>query len=113
MDVEVCHAIEAHLSGELRSGDRRPHCDVGEVVPRVLFGDGTRVVDAAHSEGRAEVEDRCLRLIDLALRQGDDDVVDLVAVSFVEHTAPWEEATRVWATSWPSGLREEAERRTQ
>lgn len=85
----------------------------GEVLPHVLIGDVTRFVVAAHSEGRSEVEDRCLRLLDRALRQGDDDVVNLVAVSFVENTAPWEEATRIWATSWPSGLREEAERQTQ
>jgi len=85
----------------------------GGVLPHVLFGDVTRFVVTAHSEDRSEVEDRCLRLLDRALRQGDDEVVNLVAVSFVESTAPWEEATRIWATSWPSGLREEAERQTQ
>jgi hypothetical protein len=51
----------------------------------VLFGDLARFVTAAHERRDTDVEHRSLAFLDWALREGDPDVENLVAVSFVEN----------------------------
>ena len=87
------------------------HLDTyGEVLLHVLFGDVTRFVIDVRSDGDSDVERRCLVLFDRALREGDEEVVNVIAASFVENTAPWDDATGAWIATWPPTLRAEAER---
>jgi hypothetical protein len=76
-----------------------------EVLQHVLFGDLTRFVLAAHERGDREVEERCLGFLDRAVRDGDDEVKNLVLVSFVENIQPWDPSRADFIGSWPSALR--------
>jgi hypothetical protein len=44
------------------------------------------------------------------MRDGDDEVVNLVQASFVENIGPWDEDTAPFVESWPESLKREAER---
>jgi hypothetical protein len=83
--------------------------DFDEVLPHILFGDFTRFVLAAHERGDREVEQRCLEFLDLALRDGDEMVQNLVSVSFIENVGPWDPDHADFIASWPQALRVDAE----
>jgi hypothetical protein len=84
-----------------------------ELLPHVLFGDVTRFVMDAYEEGRSGVERRCLEFMERALRDGDDDVKNVIQVSFVENVGPWDPAVRDWIATWPLTVRQEAERQSR
>jgi hypothetical protein len=84
--------------------------DHHEVLLHVLFGDLTRFVVTAHARGDTDVGQRSLAFLDRALREGDEYVQNLVAVSFVENVGPWDPTHREFIESWPEALRAEAER---
>jgi hypothetical protein len=79
-----------------------------QVLPHVLLGDVTWFVVEAHADGTTGVEDRCLRVLDRALREGDEEVVNVVEASFIENVGPWDKSVRRWIDSWPVTLREAA-----
>jgi hypothetical protein len=83
------------------------------VLPHVLFGDLTRFVLDAHERADAEVEQRCLEFLDHALKEGDELVQNLVAVSFVENVGPWDAEMAGFIASWPDALRSEATRQRE
>jgi hypothetical protein len=83
--------------------------DYDDVLPHLLFGDLTRFVLAAHDAGDDGLVGQCLDFLDLALRDGDPAVQNLVAVSFVENVPPSDESRQGFIESWPEGLRREAE----
>ena len=62
----------------------------GDVLKHVPFGDLTRFILAAEERGDHDLVRRCLSFLDLALREGDSDVQNLVGVSFVENVGPWD-----------------------
>ena len=80
--------------------------DHGEVLPHLLFGDLTRFLLRAHSRGQGDVVDRCVRFLERAARYGDEMVVELVAVSFVENVGPWEPEMSGFISTWPARLQE-------
>jgi hypothetical protein len=82
----------------------------GEVLPHVLFGDLTRFVLAARREDRQDVVVRALTFLETALAEGDREVKELVAVSFVENIGPWDPSMAEFVETWPSGLQAEAVR---
>lgn len=82
----------------------------GELLPHVLFGDLTRFVISAHERGDLDIERRSLVVLDLAFRDGDESVQNIVAVSFVENVGPWDPARATFIATWPEALRIEAER---
>jgi hypothetical protein len=84
--------------------------EFGEDVRYLLFGDMTRFVLAARADGATDLVERCLAFLDLALREGDDSVQDLVAVGFVENVGLWDPANRSFIRSWPAALKAEAQR---
>ena len=65
---------------------------------------------ALFEERETEALRRLLGVMDAGLRDGDEYVVNAVAVSFVEDTPWWDEAMEPFITAWPPGLRAEAER---
>jgi hypothetical protein len=92
-------SIEEHISDNF-----------GEVLPHPLFGDLTRFIEEAWSEGNTEVVSRCLSWLEHALTTGDARVKNLVAVSFVENVGPWDPEKARFIKKWPPALREEAKR---
>ncbi len=87
------------------------HIDTyGEVLSHILFGDLTRFVLQAYKEGDKALVERCLIFLDKALTDGDAEVQNLVAVSFVENTDPRDQASQLFISTWPEHLRAEAER---
>lgn len=82
----------------------------GELLLHVLFGDLTRFVLAADERGDHDVVARSLQFLDSALRHGDADVENLVAVSFVENNEPWDGQAWTFISTWPEALRAEAQR---
>ncbi len=77
------------------------------VLPHVLFGDLTRFVVSAHERRDTDLENRSLAFLDRALLLGDGDVVNLVAVSFVENVDPQQH--RGFIATWPDALRAESD----
>src|SRR5207253_247565 len=75
--------------------------DYDSVLAHVLFGDLSRFVLAAHERGDTDVEERSLAFLDRALREGDEQVRTLVAVSFVENVGPWDQAQQGFIAAWP------------
>ena len=80
------------------------------LLPHVLFGDLTRFVLRAREQGRDDVVRRALEFLDEALRHGDEQVDNLVSVSFVENVGPWDPAQADFIDEWPHALRDEAVR---
>jgi hypothetical protein len=84
--------------------------DYDDVLAHVLFGDLTRFVLDARQRGDDELVARCLAFLDQAMRDGDDQVVNLVQVSFVENIGPWNDDIAAFVESWPEPLKREVER---
>ena len=89
--------------------DEHRHDNEG-VLPHVLFGDLTRFVLDARANDDADRVTRSLTFLDRALRDGDDYVQNLVAVSFVENVGPSDPAQADFIATWPTALRNEARR---
>lgn len=87
--------------------------DNDEVLPHVSFGDLTRFVLAAHHDGDRELVSRSLAFLERALREGDNGLQNLVAVSFVENVGPWDKSQERFIESWPEALRLEARRQRE
>jgi hypothetical protein len=79
----------------------------GEILLHLLIADLRRFLLAAFEQGDDRVLQRCLGLLDLALREGDDEVENAVAVSFVEDTGWWDPSMRTFIDTWPPALRAE------
>jgi hypothetical protein len=84
--------------------------NVGEVLPHVLFGDLTHFVLASRRDRHQDIVDRALSFLESGLVDGDDQVKELVAVSFVESVGPWDASMAEFIETWPPGLRAEAAR---
>ena len=76
--------------------------EYGEVLNHLLFGDLVRFVEEAEGRGDWELIERCLGFLDGALASGDEDVVNVIAASFVENLKPWEARER--GKRSPSGM---------
>lgn len=82
----------------------------GELLPHVLFGDLTRFVLRAREEGQDELVQRALGFLDEALRRGDEQVDNLVSLSFVQNVEPWGPEYAAFIEEWPPALQDEAQR---
>lgn len=76
----------------------------------LLTADLRRFAIQCFDAGQDEVMQRLLNLIDLALREGTEEVENAVSVSFVEDTGWWDPATQPFIEAWPPGLRAELDR---
>jgi hypothetical protein len=88
----------------------REHTDDDELLPHLLVADLRRLAIRWWREGRNEPLERLVRVIEVGLREGDEQVENAVAVSFVEDTGWWEESTQPFIARWHAGLAEELER---
>lgn len=84
---------------------RENYDDNGELLLHPLMADLLRAAVRFFHAGDIGKEQRLLRFIDRALREGDPAVVNAVLVSFIEDAGAWLEETRPFLASWPAGLR--------
>ena len=78
-----------------------------EVLLHVLMGDLLRWGVRLFESGEADLVDRLLAWVDRGLREGDEDVENAVAVSFIEDYGGFASETPEFFAIWPEGLRAE------
>ena len=73
------------ISRELTEVRRQHFADQGELLPHVLMGEITRLV--IKNVGREQVDwlPKLLQQLEVGLESGNDDIAELVGVSFVEN----------------------------
>lgn len=73
------------ISRELTEVRRQHFADQGELLPHVLMGEITRLV--IKNVGREQVDwlPELLQQLEVGLESGNDDIAELVGVSFVEN----------------------------
>jgi hypothetical protein len=76
----------------------------------LLTADLRRFATQSFDTGQSDVLEKLLAVLDVALREGTNDVQNAVSVSFVENSEWWDPATRPFVESWPAGLRGEVDR---
>jgi hypothetical protein len=84
---------------------RENYDDNGELLLHLLMADLLRAAVRFFHAGDIRTEQRLLRFIDRALREGDPAVVNAVLVSFIEDAGAGPGETRPFIASWPAGLR--------
>lgn len=84
-----------------------------ELLLHLLIADLQRWAIALFEEGDSSQLSALLGVLDQGLREGDEDVRNAVAVSFVENSQPWAPAAEPFIRVWPKGLRAEANRQRQ
>lgn len=82
----------------------------GELLLHLLIADLRRYAMQAFDADESDVLGRLLGVVDRAMHDGDDSVENAIAVSFVEDTGWWDDATQPFIAAWPEGLRAEAAR---
>lgn len=95
---EVRQLILEHLEGN------------DEILLHVLTAELRRHATEAFDAGRSPELFRLHGVFNAALIEGDDDVENAIAVSFVEDTGWWDPAMQSFIEAWPPDLRREAER---
>lgn len=73
----------------------------------LLISDLLRMTVSSYAAGEVAVTDRLLAFMDRCLREGDDDVVNAVAVSFVEGFSAYPGESDALLERWPRALRAE------
>jgi len=79
--------------------------DNDELLLHLLMSDLLRLTVSAFSEGRTETADRLLAFMDYCVREGDNDVVNAVSVSFVEDFGVYQGESDALLARWPAALR--------
>lgn len=89
----------------------REHLDDNDgLLLHVLTADLRRHAIQAFEAGRSDVLSRLLAVVDAALREGTEDVINAMAVSFVEDTGWWDPDMQPFIEAWPAALRAEVDR---
>ncbi|KRC90069.1 hypothetical protein ASE25_11300 [Terrabacter sp. Root85] len=78
-----------------------------ELLLHLLMGDLQRMAVSAFDDGDLELTRRLLDFVDQSFRDGDADVNNAVAVSFVEHFGALPLESDALLDLWPSALRRE------
>jgi hypothetical protein len=76
----------------------------GELLLHLLMADLLRFTVQAFKAGQTDVALHALGFVDRSLREGDEAVVNAVAVSFVENVGFGEDETPAFLAAWPRGL---------
>jgi hypothetical protein len=79
----------------------------GELLLHLLMSDLLRMTVRAHEQGERDVTVRLLAFADRCMREGDEDVANAVAVSFVEDFGAHRGETDALLRLWPPALRQE------
>jgi hypothetical protein len=81
--------------------------DYDELLLHLLMSDLLRFAVSTFSDGQTDVTDRLLAFVDRSLRDGDEDVVNAVCVSFVEGFGAYPGESDALLERWPPALRTE------
>ena len=92
---ESGHVVTEHLA------------DNDGLLLHLLMSDLLRMTVSSYASGEVAVTDRLLGFVDWCLREGDDEVVNAVAVSFVEDFGAHPGETDALLKRWPPTLRAE------
>jgi hypothetical protein len=84
--------------------------DNDEILLHLLTAELRRHAKEAFDAGRSPELVRLLGVLNAALIEGDNDVENAIAVSFVEDTGWWDPAMQPFIEAWPPDLRREAAR---
>ncbi len=84
--------------------------DNDELLIHCLMADLLRFTVDAFGKGDLALSQRCLQAVERGLVDGDDAVVNAVAVSFVEDVGAYDGETPEFIASWPSKLLQEKAR---
>ena len=101
----VSHLIS--ISSELTEVYRQHIADQGELMPHVLMGEVTRLVIANAGRAQAVWLPKLLQQLESGLSSGNDDIAELVAVSFVENLSGENSAIQALLPAMGSTLRRE------
>lgn len=82
----------------------------GELLLHLLVMDLRYLALSWFGEGRREELTLLLSVIAAGLTDGDEDVENAVAVSFVEDTPWWDASMEAFMSTWPLALKREVER---
>lgn len=82
----------------------------GKPLIHLVMADLLPFAQEIHLRRDVEVLGRLLAAVDAGLRDGDERLVDGIALSFVENAGPWDPDAEEFIAAWPSGLRAEAAR---
>ncbi len=111
--MDTAHFVDLLLRTVPEAGDlHREHLEdnFGELLLHPLVADVRRLSFRAFEAGDRDLLRRCLEVMDAALRDGDVELENAVAVSFVEDTGWWDPDMQLFVAAWPAALRAEAER---
>ncbi|MFT4083329.1 MAG: hypothetical protein QM638_12155 [Nocardioides sp.] len=78
-----------------------------ELLLHPLMSDLLRLTIVTFADGRLDTTDQLLAFVDRCLREGDEDVVNAVAVSFVEDFGAYAGESDELLDRWPPRLRAE------
>jgi len=78
--------------------------DYDPLLLHLLAADLLRFTVAAWENGDRDLASRSLAFVDLALREGDEQVVNAICVSFVENVGAGAGETPAFIASWPDAL---------
>lgn len=102
----LLHALEGAVP-EARSLVSEHLADNGELLLHLLMSDLLRLAVDLFSGGDLVGTDRLLSFVGNCFREGDDDVVNAVAVSFVEGFGAHPGESAALLARWPRALRAE------
>jgi hypothetical protein len=97
----------ASMSPVLTDVYRQHLADQGDLLPHVLMGDITRAAIAGANDRKANWLPTLLEQLEAGLASGDDDIVELIGVSFVENLSGESSAIRALIPSMGEALRKE------
>ena len=85
----------------------------GEVLLHLMVADLRRLALRLFEQADSDNLGRLLTALNQGLIEGDPEVENAVAVSFVEDTGWWDQSMSAFIDSWPDGLRAEVERQRE
>jgi hypothetical protein len=100
--VETCPGFRPCLDEHLQDNE--------EVLLHLLVADVLRFAISKFEESSEDDLARCLAAVATGLTDGDEQVENAVAVSFVEDTGWWDDTMAPFIATWPEPLKAEAQR---
>ncbi len=104
--TQSCRQTKEIVEDHLRDFDN-------EILVHLLIADIRRFCIERFEAQDTDVLERCLGAIGLGLTDGDEDLENAIAVSFVEDTGWWDPLMEPFIATWPLPLQAEAKRQKE
>jgi hypothetical protein len=99
VDREAQQVVQEHLED-----------NDGELLLHLLVADLLRLAHTWFELGMTDALTRLLAVVGAGLTDGDEGVENAVAVSFVEDSGWWDQASQAFIAAWPAALQAEVAR---